>query len=427
MNCNQTLDKLQKGTLDACLCSLYGEHALPAQRARYAEAIRAFADRFGGEREITLFSVPGRSELSGNHTDHNAGRALAAAVDLDVIAVASPASSRTVTLLSAGYGEDTVELDAFTAPRSDRYACSDALIAGIARGFLESGFTTGGFDAYTTSSVPKGSGLSSSAAFEILIGTIQNVFYNGGRVGAVKLAQIAKFAENEFFGKPCGLLDQLAISTGGISALDFADPASPLVEKINFDITGAGFALCIVNTGGNHADLTADYAAVPAEMKALANELGHRTLREVDERALFANFSRLRECVGDRALLRSFHFFAENHRVREQVASLAAGDLDRFFGGVWASGRSSFQYLQNVYAPANPHEQGLSLALCLAERFLAGKRGACRVHGGGFAGTIQIFVQNEHVDALCELMNNAFGEGACTALRIRAQGPFVLE
>ena len=427
MNCNQTLDKLQKGTLDACLCSLYGAEALPAQRARYADAIRAFAARFGDAREITLFSVSGRSELSGNHTDHNAGLALAAAVDMDVIAVASPTKTRTVTLLSAGYGEDVVDLCAFCAPRPDRYACSDALIAGIARGLADAGFSAGGFDAYTTSCVPKGSGLSSSAAFEILVGTIQNTFYNDGHVGAVKLAQIAKFAENEFFGKPCGLLDQLTIATGGICALDFADPSAPLVEKIDFDITGAGYALCIVNTGGNHADLTADYAAVPAEMKKIAKACGAEVLRKVDERALLANFSRLREQAGDRALLRAFHFFSENHRVREQVAALACGDLDRFFEGVRASGRSSFQYLQNVYSSANPHEQGLSLALCLAERFLLDKRGACRVHGGGFAGTIQVFTEAKHADALCKLMNTAFGEGACTALHIRPQGPTVVE
>jgi galactokinase len=427
MNCNQALKKLQKGTLDACLCALYGKEALSAQHARYAQAIRAFAARFGEEREITLFSVSGRSELSGNHTDHNAGIALAAAVDLDVIAVASPTKTRTVTLLSDGYGEDTVDLDAFRAPRPDRYAHSDSLIAGLAQGLVGAGFAAGGFDAYTTSGVPKGSGLSSSAAFEILVGTIQNRFYNEGRIDAITLAQIAKFAENEFFGKPCGLLDQLAIATGGICALDFADPASPVVQKVDFDMTGSGFSLCIVNTGGNHADLTADYAAVPAEMKAVANALGGDVLRRVDERALLTDFTRLREEVGDRALLRAFHFFSENHRVREQVAALAAGDLDTFFDKVWESGRSSFQYLQNVYSPHAPKEQGLSLALCLAERFLQGKRGACRVHGGGFAGTIQVFLPTEHTPALCDLMDRAFGAGACTALHIRAQGPTVIE
>ena len=427
MNCRQALKKLQEGALNARLCSLYGEHASEAQRKRYADAICAYAARFGEEREITLFSVSGRSELSGNHTDHNAGLALAAAIDLDVIAVASPTKTRTVTLLSEGYGEDLVDLDAFCSPRPDRYAHSDALIAGIACGLTNAGFKAGGFDAYTTSNVPKGSGLSSSAAFEILIGTIQNRFFNESRISATQLAQTAKYAENEFFGKPCGLLDQLAIASGGICALEFADPTAPLVEKIDFDITGAGFALCIVNTGGNHADLTADYAAVPAEMKEIAKACGAEVLRKVDERALLANFSRLRECSGDRALLRAFHFFAENHRVREQAAALACGDLDRFFEGVRASGRSSFQYLQNVYSPTSPQEQGLSLALCLAERFLLDKRGACRVHGGGFAGTIQVFAEAKHASALCSLMNTAFGEGACTVLRVRAQGPIVIE
>ena len=427
MNCTQTLEKIQKGTLDACLSTLYGAEAVLAQRARYTDAICAFAARFGAEREVTLFSVSGRSELSGNHTDHNAGLALAAAVDLDVIAVASPTKSGTVTLLSAGYDEDKVDLDTFCAPRAERYAHSDALIAGLAQGLKNAGFTAGGFDAYTTSDVPKGSGLSSSAAFEILVGTVQNRFYNGGRIDAVTLAQIAKYAENEFFGKPCGLLDQLAIATGGICALDFADPHTPRVEKLDFDMSGIGYALCIVNTGGNHADLTPDYAAVPAEMKAVAHALSGEVLRDIDEHALLTDFVRLRECVGDRALLRAFHFFAENHRVKEQVAALRTGDLDRFLALVWASGRSSFQYLQNVYSPAHPEEQGLSLALCLAERFLEGKRGACRVHGGGFAGTVQVLLPKEHANALCKLMDAAFGSGACTVLRIRAQGPTVLE
>ena len=427
MNCRQALEQFSKGTLDACLCALYGENALAAQRARYADAIRAFAARFTEEREITLFSVPGRSELSGNHTDHNAGLALAAAVDLDVIAVVSPTKTHTVTLFSAGYGEDTVDLDTFTSPRTERYSCSDALIAGIARGLSDRGYRAGGFDAYTTSNVPKGSGLSSSAAFEILIGSIQNHLYNNGAVDATALAQISKFAENEFFGKPCGLLDQLAIACGGISALDFADPGAPVVEKIDFDMTKAGYALCIVNTGGNHADLTADYAAVPHEMKAVAHELGGEVLRTVDEKALLGDLARLRERVGDRALLRALHFFAENRRVTEQVTALRANDLARFLAIVTDSGSSSFRFLQNVYAPAAPSEQGLSLALCLAERFLKGKNGACRVHGGGFAGTIQVFLPSEHVAALTELMDGVFGTGACTPLRIRAQGPTVLE
>ena len=260
-----------------------------------------------------------------------------------------------------------------------------------------------------------------------MVGTIQNAFYNESRIDAVTLAQIAQYAENEFFGKPCGLLDQLSIATGGICALDFAVPQVPRVKKVDFDMTAADYALCIVNTGGDHADLTADYAAVPAEMRAVAKELGGAVLCDVEETDLIQRLAHLRALVGDRALLRALHFFAENRRVDEQVKALSTGDLLRFLSLVTQSGRSSFQYLQNVYAPTHPHQQGISLALCLAERFLCDKKGACRVHGGGFAGTVQIILPQKHVPALRELMDGTFGAGACTALRIRAQGPVILQ
>ena len=427
MNCEQALKKLQNGTLDACLSALYGKAALAAQRARYESAVRTFAESFGKEREILLCSVPGRTELSGNHTDHNRGRALAAAVDADVLAIVAKRTDSVVRVTSEKFGTDTVDISAIFSPRSGGYGKSDALIAGVCKGLFDAGFPAGGFDAYTTSNVPAGAGLSSSAAFEILIGHMENHLYHGGKIPALTLAKIAQFAENEYFGKPCGLLDQLATATGGIIAIDFENAATPLVEKLDFDLNEAGLALCIVETGGSHADLTADYAAVPAEMKAVARELGGEVLREVDEHALLANFARLRERVSDRALLRACHFFAENHRVCEQVAALRVQDVDRFLSLVRASGHSSFEYLQNLYSPAHPQQQGLSLALCLAERFLDGKRGACRVHGGGFAGTVQILVEKADAAALCALMDAAFGKGACHVLRIRAQGAAILE
>ncbi len=427
MNGEQILKKLQDGTLNACLSALYGEGALPAQRKRYERAVREATARFGKDRDLTLFSVPGRTELSGNHTDHNRGRALAAALDADILAVAARRADGVICVTSEGFGTQTVNISTVFSPRSGGYGKSDALIAGVVKGLAEAGFPAGGFDAYTTSNVPAGAGLSSSAAFEILIGHIENHLYHAGAIPTLTLAGVAQFAENTFFGKPCGLMDQLATATGGIIAIDFEDPAAPLVEPLAFDMNGAGLSLCILETGGSHADLTPDYAAIPAEMCAVATALGGEVLRDVDEAALLRAIPHLRASVGDRAILRAMHFFAENRRVGAQIAALRAGNTKRFLSLMRQSGHSSFEYLQNLYAPARPSEQGLPLALCLVERFLADKRGACRVHGGGFAGTVQILVDKQHASALCRLMDDVFGEGACHLLRIRAQGATVIE
>lgn len=426
MTPTQLISALESGALDAQLTALYGAKDLTVQKARYAAALRAFAKRFGEAREVSLISAPGRTELSGNHTDHNRGRVLAAAVDLDIIAVAAPNAEPVVRLASAEYSENRVGLSDFTAPRPEREPHSDALIAGVCAELRARGYAAGGFDAYTTSNVPKGSGLSSSAAFENAIGTIENHLYNGGAVDALTLAQISQAAENHFFGKPCGLMDQAASAVGGVVAMDFADERAPRVEKIPFDFTAAGYRLCIVHTGGNHADLTPDYAAVPAEMKAVAAAFGKTVLREVDEAAFSAALPALRARVGDRAVLRALHFFAENRRVAEQTAALKKGDVADFLSGVRASGLSSFCYLQNVYAPENPAEQGISLALCLADRFLAPVGGVCRVHGGGFAGTVQAFVPNGAAADFRAAMDAVFGAGACRPLSIREQGAFKL-
>ena len=422
MNVKQAIHMIEQGALNARLCALYGEDALERVRARYVAAITAFAERFGSSRDIALFSVPGRTELSGNHTDHNRGRVIAAAVDADVIAVASPTANRTVRLHSEGFPADEVALDAYLLPDATRFGCSDALIAGVADGFRTRGWQIGGFDAYTTSNVPKGSGLSSSAAFENTVGAVLNHFYNNGKVPPAELAVISQYAENRFFGKPCGLMDQAASAVGGVVTMDFADPTAPLIRSIPFDLAAGGFALCIVNTGGNHADLTPDYAAVPAEMHAVAKALGANVLREVEENAFHAALPRLREELGDRAVLRALHFFAENRRVDAQCEALSRGDLATFLGLVTASGRSSFCYLQNVYSPMHPTEQGLSLALALAEDILAPIGGACRVHGGGFAGTIQAFLPIQHLPDFCARMNAVFGASAATPLRLRAEG-----
>ena len=422
MNATLLQKALLDGSVDGRLTELYGAGALELQRARYAKAVGEFIALYGADREVGLFSVAGRSELSGNHTDHNHGRVVAASIDLDILAVAALRDDSVIRIKSEGFPEDVVDFSVYSAPVEDRYFTSASIIAGMCAGFASKGFAVGGFDAYTTSNVLKGSGLSSSAAFEDMIGNIENYLYNDGKVDNVEIAKIAQYAENEFFGKPCGLMDQMACGVGGIISIDFKDPRAPIINKIDFDITAAGYNLCIVNTGGNHADLTPDYAAVPAEMKGIAAAMGKTVLRETDEEAVIAAIPALREKLGDRAIMRALHFFAENRRVAAQRAALEAGDLDKFFENVIASGRSSFCYLQNVYTPKNLTEQGLSLALCLAERYLADKKGAFRVHGGGFAGTIQAFVRSEDVPGFRALMDGVFGEGACIVLRIRPEG-----
>ena len=409
-------------TLDSRFCEIYGSAALEMQKARYLHAVEEFEKLYGADREAALYSVAGRSELSGNHTDHNHGCVIAASIDLDIIAVASPSAGSVIRVKSEGFPEDVVDFGVYNAPNPARYEKSDSLIAGMVAGFRREGLAVGGFDAYTTSNVLKGSGISSSAAFEDMIGNILNYVYNDGKVSNVEIAKLAQYAENRFFGKPCGLMDQMACAVGGIIAIDFRDPSAPVIEQTDFDLSAAGYNLCIVNTGGNHADLTGDYASVPAEMKSVAAYFGKEVLRDTDENAVLAAIPALREKVGDRAILRALHFFAENRRVAAQKAALKAGDLDTFLANVIASGRSSFCYLQNVYTTKNVSEQGLSLALCLAERVLSGKRAAWRVHGGGFAGTIQAFVPTEAVAEFRAVMDAAFGEGRCMVLRVRPEG-----
>ena len=422
MNTSQMKKYIAEGGIDAKFTHIYGEAAVLAQRARYSAAIDEFAAIYGAEREITLYSVAGRSELSGNHTDHNFGCVVAASIDLDIIAVASAREDSVIAIKSEGFPEDVVDFSKYNAPIEAKFGSSESIIAGMVQGFVKDGYAVGGFDAYTTSNVLKGSGLSSSAAFEDMVGNILSHMYNDGKVDNVEIAKLAQYSENVFFGKPCGLMDQVACAVGGIVAIDFKDPKAPVINKVDFDISAAGYNLCIVNTGGNHADLTDDYASVPAEMKSVAAFFGKSVLREVDEAEVVANLAALRESVGDRAILRALHFFGENKRVATQKAALEAGDLDAYFAQVIASGKSSFCYLQNVYTTKNLREQGLSLALCLAEQYLAGKKAAYRVHGGGFAGTIQAYVPMSDVEGFRALMDGVFGEGKCIVLRIRPEG-----
>ncbi len=429
---NRLRSAVLAGELDAALEALGSAGGAAGQRARILALADAFEARYGADRPVILCTVAGRSELSGNHTDHNHGRVIAAAISLDMLAIASPRPDGVIRLHSEGFGEDIVDTAAYTAPREADLGTSRALIAGMAAGFAGAGLSIGGFDACTVSDVLKGSGLSSSAAFEDMVGTILSHLYNRGEVDNVTIAKLAQYAENAFFGKPCGLMDQVACAVGGIVAIDFADPAAPQIQPLPFDMTAAGYHLCIVNTGGNHADLTEDYAAVPAEMKAVAAHLGKAVLREADEEAVLAAIPALRAAVGDRALLRSLHFFSENRRVAVQTEALRTAinapdrevhddALHTYFDLVRASGRSSFCYLQNVYTTQNVAEQGLSLALCLCDGLLGGE-GAFRVHGGGFAGTIQAYVPADRVAEFTAVMDAAFGPGATADLRIRPVG-----
>ncbi len=422
MNTKELIRAFESGTADKILTELYGAKNIERQKERYISAIEKFAELYGEDREVNAYSVAGRTEISGNHTDHNYGRVIAASLDLDIIAVASPAAGSSIRVHSEGFGEQKVDFEAYSVPDEAKFGTSESIIAGMCAGFKKNGHKVGGFDAYATSNVLKGSGMSSSAAYEDMIGNILSHIYNDGKVDNVEIAMLAQYAENEFFGKPCGLMDQVACAAGGIVGIDFADPAAPVIEKLDFDITGAGYNLCIVDTGGNHADLTDDYASVPAEMKSVASHFGKKVLRELDEETVIADIPALREKVGDRAVLRALHFFAENKRVGEMNDALRAGDLDAFLAGILASGRSSFCYLQNVYTTKNLSEQGLSLALCLADKYLSGARAAFRVHGGGFAGTIQAFVPSHLAEGFRALMDGAFGEGACLILNIRPYG-----
>ena len=414
------LKELLKGGALEKYSSLYKN--IPAQTERMIAAIDSFTALYGEDRDVSLFSVPGRTEVMGNHTDHNKGCVLAAAIDRDVIAVASPNTDGVIRFKSEGYPESVIDLSSIDDPADFENYTSASLIAGLAKGFVNSDYSIGGYDAYATTEVLKGSGISSSAAFEVMIGNIFNHLYNDGNVDNKEIAKLSQFAENVYFGKPCGLMDQMACAVGGFVFIDFGDSKNPIVEPISFSLTEKGYSLCIVNTGGNHADLNDDYASVPYEMKSVAAELGKEVLRGATEDELVKIIPTLREKLGDRALLRALHFVRENERVTAAKNALTDGNVDAFLRGVLASGASSFQYLQNVYTTINVKEQGLSLALAITDGYLAGKGCAFRVHGGGFAGTIQVFIKNELIDGYCELLDSVFGEGAAMQLRIRPVG-----
>ena len=419
MNANELKRLLHSGGLER-YAHLYGN--VRAQTERISLAIDKFTERFGDNREIYILSVPGRSEISGNHTDHNRGCVFAGAIDRDIIAVVAKNDDNVIRFLSEGYAEATVSLmDITDSDRFENYT-SSALIAGVANAFREHGLNIGGYDAYSNTEVLKGSGISSSAAYEVMIGNILNYLYNDGRVDNKEIAKFSQYAENVYFGKPCGLMDQMACAVGGFVYIDFENEAQPTVESVDFSLSGAGYSLCIVNTGGNHANLNDDYASIPTEMRAVAACFGKKALRGIEEEELISKIPDIRAKVGDRAILRAVHFIRENRRVQRAKAALVSGEIDKFLTVINESGTSSFKYLQNVYTNINVEEQGLSLALSITDGFLAGKAGACRVHGGGFAGTIQVFLPKTELKAYCELMDRVFGKGSAMQLNIRPVG-----
>ena len=383
-----------------------------------------FAEEYGADREVRLYSAPGRTEIGGNHTDHNNGVVMAAAVNLDVVAVVSPNEDNVVRVKSYGFDKiDDVDLSILT-PQKSEMEHSAGLIRGVAAGFVEAGGKVGGFDAYTTSDVLRGSGLSSSAAFEVCMGAIFRGEYNDNdmeKFSQVKIAQIGQYAENVFFGKPCGLMDQTACAVGSAITIDFKDPANPVVGTAKFDLATHNFALCISDTKGSHADLTDDYAAIRREMESVAEQFGKPVLREVDEQEFLKAIPSLRSKVGDRAVVRAIHFYNDCRRAADLCAAIRDDRFEEFLQLVIEGGHSSFEFNQNAYSIKNPQEQGVPLALAISQKVLKG-RGAWRLQGGGFAGTIQAFVPVDLLEEYRAAIDALFGEGSCHVLSVRNYG-----
>lgn len=421
MNVNELIAAINDGTYDENLKAVYvTDKAVEEQKPRYVETLNDFGELFGYDREVNIMSAPGRTEVCGNHTDHNNGKVLAASINLDAIAVVSKNDDNIIRVKSKGHKMNVVDLDDLV-PNEDNFGSSTTLVQGVAATIKNLGYTVAGFDACTTSDVMGGSGLSSSAAFEVLLGSILSYMFNDGKISPVEIAKVAQYSENVFFGKPCGLLDQMASSVGTFVTIDFKSTKDPVIKKIDFDFSKSGHSLCIVDTHGNHSDLTDDYAAVRAEMESVAQALGKNVLREVSYEEFFAALPELTGRVNDRAILRAIHFFNENKRVEKAVECLENNDFEGFKQVIIDSGRSSFMLNQNVYTPKNPTEQKLSLALAISKELLDGK-GAWRVHGGGFAGTIQAFVPNDMLDEYKKTIEGVFGEGSCHVLIIRPVG-----
>lgn len=421
MDTERVLEKLAEGGFRQKMELLYGssEEVIDRQTKRFETAVRSFMQTYPERKDIRLFSAPGRTEIGGNHTDHQHGCVLAAAVNLDVIAVVSFHEDGVIRVKSEGYREFTVSLDELEA-RENRTGSAE-IVRGIAAKFTEMGVKIGGFDMYSTSDVLAGSGISSSAAFETLIGTIIDLAYNNGAAGAVEIAKIGQFAENVYFGKKSGLMDQMVSSVGGLVAIDFNDTQNPEIDSFEYDFERAGYCLCITDTKGSHADLTPDYVSVPAEMESVAAQLGAKLLRDTDETEFWNRLPELRKTCTDRAIMRAAHFYGDNRRAQQEAQALKNDDITQFLALVSESGESSAALLQNLYSCSKPTEQAIPLGIMMSKRYLSGK-GAVRVHGGGFAGTIQAFVPVDMVEGYAAEMNRIYGENSCYILRIRPVG-----
>ena len=426
----KTLEQdLSSGVYDAVLTKLYApggeEEVLKKARERAMHVVRNFGSVFPEDTEqAALFSGPGRTEIGGNHTDHQHGHVLCGSVDLDILACAAPNGENRIRIISEGHPTTEISLDDLSV-REEEKNHSAALVRGVAAGICERGFSAKGFDAYMVSNVLSGSGLSSSAAFETLLGNVFNSFCCDGKLDSEEIAKIGQYAENVYFGKPCGLMDQMGSSTGGAVAIDFADPATPEVEKVSYDFAKSGHALCIIDTGSCHADLTDDYADIPREMGEVAACFGKSFLREVPEADFLKAIPELRVKCGDRAVLRAMHYYDDDRTAQDEAKALAAGNFEAFLSLVRASGLSSSRHLQNVSTPADPWQQAIPLAIALAEKLLEGT-GAVRVHGGGFAGTVQAFVPEDRLAVFRDGIEKVFGEGHCHVLHIRSVGGCVL-
>ena len=414
------IEMLQRGQLDEKLFDIYvDETQIDYQRKRYVNAINEYEMVFGTD-EIEIFSAPGRSEIAGNHTDHQRGEVLVAAVNVDAIAIVRKTDKKEVQLVSEGYSKMTISLDDLEAKKEEA-GTTLSLVKGVLSELKLRGYKIGGFHAYVTSDVLIGAGISSSAAFETLIGTIVSGLYNAMEIPAVEIAMIGQKAENQYFGKPCGMMDQMASSVGNLVHIDFVDDKNPVIRKVACDFDTFGYSLCITDTKSSHADCTAEYAAVPAEMKAVAAVFGKEVLRQVSKEEILGNIGKIREAAGDRGTLRALHFVMENERVKQAVAALDEGEFENFLKCIKASGDSSFKYLQNVYMNTDIWHQNVSVALALSDVVLA-DNGVSRVHGGGFAGTIQAFVKNDFVKTYQTYMDSVLGEGACKVFKIRKFG-----
>lgn len=420
METRRIISEIENGNYDNLFLDIYvDEDKIFYQKQRYVNAIESYIEEFG-EDDVEIYSAPGRSEVGGNHTDHQHGEILAASINLDAIGIVKKTDDMKVSILSKGYTLTTISLENLDMQEEEKET-TIALIKGVVAGLANRGYKIGGFKAYITSDVLIGAGLSSSAAYETLIGNIVSGLYNNMSVSAEEIAIIGQFAENVYFGKPCGLMDQMACSVGNMVHVDFADINNPKVEKVTFDLNKYGYSLCITDTKGSHADLTADYAAVPEEMKKVAAFFGKEVLLGLTVDDILENIVKVREQVGDRGVLRALHFIRENERVQKEVSYLSDEDIEGFLKTVAASGNSSYKYLQNVYSNADVQHQNVSLALAISEDFL-GDNGVSRVHGGGFAGTIQAFVKNDIVIEYQKIMDKVFGQGACSVLKIRKYG-----